>query len=101
MSQCVLDRERYDVAIGWDAPMTTFFAQVLDNEVEGEEDERTIFCAAGADGRYCADPDGLIRAIEPYACMHQFRVLQHELLKDKRTGVERIYSLDEDDLAPL
>jgi hypothetical protein len=86
MSRCCLDDEkRYEVAIGWDPPMKTFFAQVLDNNIKGEDDERMIFWSGGGDRRIYKDPDELIQKIQPYACKHDPELLRRELLKDKKT----------------
>jgi hypothetical protein len=102
MSRCVLDDEqRYEVSIGWDDSMDTFFAQIIDNHIEGEEDDKIIFWSGGVDRKIYDNPDELMKAIQPYACKHHSHVLRHELLKDKKTGDERTYFLDENDVAPL
>jgi hypothetical protein len=39
MSRCFLSDggDPYEVIIGWDAPTRTFFAQVIDNTIKGED----------------------------------------------------------------
>jgi len=35
MSRCVLDSKNFEVVIGWDPPLGTFFAYVLDKRIDG------------------------------------------------------------------
>lgn len=100
MSRCCLDDEeqRYEVAIGWDPPTRTFFAQVADNSIEGEDGDKIIFWSGGVDGRRYTMPDELIEEIQPYACQHDPELLRRELLKDKESDDERFYSLSESGL---
>jgi hypothetical protein len=93
MSRCVLDSERYEVCIGWDESMRTFFAQVLDNQIKGEDSDRMILWSGGVDGKRYRQPDDLIRMIQPYACKHHFHVLRSALLKDMYSEADRSYSL--------
>ncbi len=102
MSRCVLDDDkRYEVSIGWDQPTETFFAQVIDNQIKGEDYDKIIFWSGGVDGKTYDYPDELIKAIQPYACKHHPHILRNELIKDKKTGDERSYFLDETDTEPL
>jgi hypothetical protein len=99
MSCCVLDDEqRYEVAIGWDPSGKTFFAQVSDNTIKGEDYDKIIFWSGGVDGRFYTTPDELIEAIQPYACKHDPEMLRRELIKDKQANDERDYFLDESGL---
>jgi hypothetical protein len=96
MSRCVLDDEvRYEVSIGWDSSMETFFAQISDLEIEGEDSEKIIFWSGGVDRKFYKIPDELIAAIQPFASKHDPVLLKQELLKDKETGSERFYSMTE------
>jgi hypothetical protein len=101
MSRCVLDDEggHYSVAIGWDPPMRTFFAQVLDNTIHGEDSEKEVFWSGGVDGERYTDPWELIERIQAYARKHDADQLYRELVKDKDTDSERHYSLDETGIA--
>jgi hypothetical protein len=93
MSRCVLDSERYEVCVGWDQPMNTFFAQVLDREIKGEDHERMILWTGGVDRRTYARPDALIRMVHRYACPHHFDLVRSALLRDMYTENEASYSL--------
>jgi hypothetical protein len=81
--------------IGWDPPLETFFAYVLDKKIDGEDYEKQVFWR-GAGDRVYREPDELIEAIQPYACRHSRVELAKELMKDKRLNDERLYCLDLD-----
>jgi hypothetical protein len=63
MSRCVLDSKNFEVVIGWDPPLGTFFAYVLDKRIDGEDFEKQVFWK-GAGERIYRQPDELIEAIQ-------------------------------------
>ena len=56
----------HDVVVGWDGPLDTFFAQVIDTTADEESDAREVlwigtgFCEA-------PDPATIIAAVAPFA----------------------------------
>jgi hypothetical protein len=95
MSRCVLDSDEFEVVIGWDPALETFFAHVLDKKIDGEDFEKEVFWR-GAGERVYREPDELIEAIQPYASRHNRVELARELMKDKRVNSERLYCLSLD-----
>lgn len=90
MSRCVLDNEKTgsEVAIGWDPGLNTFFAQVI----QPEEDEPSIWL-----GKYFDEyltPEKLIEVIRPWACQFDTELLFSNLMQDKETNSDRLYSID-------
>jgi hypothetical protein len=69
MSRCVLDSDEFEVVIGWDPPLRTFFVQVFDKKNDGEDFEKLVLWK-GAGERVYREPDELIEVIQPYACRH-------------------------------
>jgi hypothetical protein len=69
---------RYEVFVGWDPPLQTYFAQVFDGE--GEPDEQP-FIWLGADGRRVPWLE-IAAALAPYASVS--RELVAVLLDDKK-----------------
>jgi hypothetical protein len=81
--------------------MNTFYAQVSNKRIQGEDFEKIVFWTGGADGKTYKIPDELIEEIKPYACAHDPHKLRVELLKDQKAKSERIYFLDEANDQPL
>lgn len=101
MSTCCLGewRDHYEVTIGWDPPTRTFFAQVMDNTIKGEDFEKIVLWLGGVKpGDRYLEPDELIEAIQPYACKHDPEILRRELMKDKATDDERHYFFDQNNV---
>lgn len=59
---------RYSIALGWDAPMTTFFAQISDLTIDEEESDPIVLWVGDTD---MAIPtiNQLQAAIAPYAIL--------------------------------
>ncbi len=56
----------HEVAVGWDRPLHTFFAQVLDVEADEDSDDRMILWI-GADFGAVPDPATAVDAVRPFA----------------------------------
>ncbi len=56
------------VAVGWDNPLQTFFAQVMRVEAEdGDEDEDPVILWLGTATREYPIPESLVAPLRPYA----------------------------------
>ena len=92
MSRCSLDNyeKGFEVVIGWDPGIQSFFAQVIK---EGEE-QPLIWRGIGQD-KLTSDDDliVLIDEIRPFSINFDTDVLMLELLKDQKTNNERRYGL--------
>ena len=90
MSRCNLDNEETgdEVAIGWDPPLNTFFAQVI--EPGGE----APFIWEGCNYGEHQHPDALIKIVSQYGCGFDFEFLKSELMKDKQTNSDRFYTIE-------
>jgi hypothetical protein len=66
MSRYELDarKPRYQVFVGWDRPLSTYFLQVYDSQAKNPDSQP--FTWLGADGKYLDFTD-LTRAVEPFA----------------------------------
>ena len=86
MSRCLLDNhpDGFDVVIGWDPGMGTFFAQVSER---GADDP---FRWLGAVDQHL-EPDRLIEAIRPYACAFDEELLGDNLRFDQHANSGRHY----------
>jgi hypothetical protein len=88
MSRCILDDEKrgFEVVIGWDPPLESFFARVASGD-------REIFWTGNGDKIY-RSPEALVEMIQPYACKHDKEDLIRELWLDKANDDgERRYDL--------
>lgn len=72
------ENPRYEVVVGWDPPLQTYFAQVFD--AEGEEDDQP-FIWLGADGRFVPWSE-IAAALAPYASVS--RELMAALAEDRK-----------------
>ena len=99
MSRCSLDNygAGYEVVIGWDGQLQTFFAQVIDINSEEKEDEGP-FIWLGVSPRECSSPEPLIEAIKPYATGFDTELLLSILKLDKKTNSERRYFFQDNEL---
>ncbi|MGW0504017.1 hypothetical protein [Micromonospora sp. NPDC003241] len=59
-------QERYVVRVGWDRPLRSFFAQVINTGVLNEESPDAMPVWLGA-GECVPDPETVIEAVRPYA----------------------------------
>ncbi|MGA9867270.1 MAG: hypothetical protein WBQ75_12635 [Acetobacteraceae bacterium] len=57
----------YTVVVGWDNPLSTFFAQVIRTDDEDENDPVTLWLG-GLAGEV-QEPEALIRPLAPYATL--------------------------------
>ena len=71
---------RFQVIVGWDAPLTTFFAQVFDMTVDAEEDDTACVLWVGADLQALTTVAAVQDALQAYATMSLEIVarLQHD-----------------------
>jgi len=58
---------RFQVIVGWDAPLTTFFAQVFDMTVDAEEDDTACVLWVGADLQALTTVAAVQDALQAYA----------------------------------
>jgi hypothetical protein len=74
------DDQRFQVIVGWDAPLTTFFAQVFVTTVEAEEDDTACVLWVGDDVQAITTVAALQDALQGYATMSPDIVarLQHD-----------------------
>jgi hypothetical protein len=56
---------KHEVWVGWDRPLQTYFCQVYDTKLP--EDENPILWLGADRPRQVREPDGLVRALKPYA----------------------------------
>lgn len=110
MSRCVLDNEEAEteVVIGWDPGAGTFFARVFDHRraraVRSRdpnalyEDAGLVLWITGYGNENYQSPEPVISMIKPYASSFDEDLLRRELLIDKASGSDRIYSLEPEDL---
>jgi hypothetical protein len=92
MSRCSLDNydKGFEVVIGWDPGIQSFFAQVIK---EGE-DQPFIWRGTGHVQLTSADDlKSLIDEIRPFSINFDTDVLILELLKDQKTNDERRYGM--------
>jgi hypothetical protein len=82
MSRYVItsDDTHFQVIVGWDAPLTTFFAQVFATTVEAEEDDAACVLWVGDDVQALTTVAALQNALQGYATMSPAIVarLQHD-----------------------
>jgi len=82
MSRYVIppDDRHFQVIVGWDAPLTTFFAQVFDTTVEAEEDDAACVLWVGGDLQAITTVATLQDALQAYATMPAdvVALLQHD-----------------------
>tara|TARA_R110001583_G_scaffold195114_1_gene369247 strand:+ start:7898 stop:8164 length:267 start_codon:yes stop_codon:yes gene_type:complete len=83
MSRCLLESEEHEVVIGWDAPIGSFYLQVL----EPEGDEPLLWEGNGR--RIHTTPDALIMMAEKFAKPFDQGLLLNELMKDQARDLER------------
>ncbi len=57
-------QDGFVVVVGWDSPLQTFFAQVL--QEQGDDDD-SILLWLGTATRECPTPDSLVAPLQPYA----------------------------------
>ena len=101
MSRCSLDNYEagYEVTIGWDGQLKTYFAYVekfVGEEKEGEDDGPFIWMGQ----RYGehSSPEALIETIAPYATSFDSKLLLSILKLDKKTNSERRYFFQDNEL---
>lgn len=109
MSRCSLDnyKDGYEVTIGWDGQLKTYFAYVEKFVGEDEEGE----CDGGCDGKAegpivwigtsyneCLAPETLIDVIKPYATGFDSSLLLSILKLDKKTNSARRYFFEDNEL---
>jgi hypothetical protein len=58
---------KFEVTVGWDAPMTTFFAQVVDRALDEADDDNALVLWIGDRDMAVPTIDQLIVAIARYA----------------------------------
>ncbi len=58
----------HEIAVGWDRPLCTFFAHVIDTSADESDDARTVLWI-GTDTGAVPDPITAIQAVEPYAAV--------------------------------
>lgn len=89
MSRCVLDNDETgdEVVIGWDVSLGTFFAQVISRGAE----EPSVWLGTRP-GEF-VEPDDLVQEIAYAAGPFDGEVLIENLLLDRETNSERIYSV--------
>jgi hypothetical protein len=92
MSRCILDSDEFEVVIGWDSPLQTFFVMVLDKKIDGEDYEKEVLWL-GAGERIYHEPHELVDVVQRYAAAHDRLRLEHELTEDKRCNSQREYSI--------
>lgn len=101
MSQCSLDnyKDGYEVTIGWDGPLKTYFASVVKLVGEGEEgeDEGPLILEGTRYNEY-PTPEPLIDIVKPYATSFDSSLLLSILELDKRTNSERQYFFQDTEL---
>jgi len=56
----------HDVVVGWDPPLHTFFAQVLDTKVDEADDNYEVVWIGTSYGEV-PDPAAVIAAVRPFA----------------------------------
>ncbi len=56
----------YEVAVGWDRPLRTFFAHVIDTSADEADDGRTVLWIR-TDAGAVPDPAMDVQAVAPYA----------------------------------
>lgn len=54
------------IAVGWDPPLGTFFAQVFDHDLDEDDPKHTIKWIGCTPGEF-RDPLSVIEAVKPYA----------------------------------
>ncbi|WP_234729992.1 hypothetical protein [Acidocella facilis] len=59
--------KRYEIVVGWDWPMRTYFAQVHDNEAT--EDENLVPIWIGTSFDEILTPEELVKPIAPYGAL--------------------------------
>ena len=64
-----LDDRRFEVIVGWDPPLDTFFAQVFDTTVAAEEDDAACELWIGDDLQAITTVAALQDAIQAYATL--------------------------------
>lgn len=89
MSRCVLDNDETgdEVVVGWDSSLETFFAQVI----KAGADEPVVWI--GASPTQCVNPNEVIDAVMPFAAKFDRALLLKELLSDRDSDSERVYSV--------
>ncbi|RIA46193.1 hypothetical protein DFR49_0726 [Hephaestia caeni] len=66
LSEAVADHGALSIAIGWDAPLNTYFAMVLRDGDDVDDEHRDLLWIGTRYGEI-ADPDAAIEALRPYA----------------------------------
>jgi|ETNmetMinimDraft_32_1059908.scaffolds.fasta_scaffold21968_3 hypothetical protein len=87
MSRCILESDEYDVIIGWDPPIGSFFLQVL----ESGGDVPLIWEGNGP--RIYTDPNELIKLAAKFSKPFDKSLLCGELMKDQAAHLERHYAI--------
>lgn len=78
---------RYSIELGWDAPMTTFFAQVLDSTIDIDEEEvDPIVLWVGDSDMAIPTIDQLQAAIASYA------ILSPEVIEQLQADYDRTWT---------
>jgi hypothetical protein len=78
--------KRFDITVGWDAPMRTYFAQVEDLELVKRGEDDTVVGWVGTSYSEILRPEDLRHYIEPYG------ILDDETLAELRD--DRAATLD-------
>ena len=68
----------HEVVVGWDRPLDTFFAQVIDTTTDEDSDAREVLWI-GTDFCEVPDPAAVIAAVAPFAA-----VPADQLTRDRR-----------------
>ena len=95
MSRCTLDSGKYEVAIGWDNPLQTFFLQVF------ERGAATPLIEEGTTHNACIDPAELVALAEQYGCSFDKDRLINELKLDQLHNRARGYSMASSEVKPI
>lgn len=64
MSRHVIPHERYDIVVGWDHPLQTFFVQVKSKNLAKHSGIYVLW--VGCSMREIYEVDDLVRALRPY-----------------------------------
>lgn len=89
------DDDGLDVVVGWDAPLLTFFAQVLRPPENNLDDDAVLLWVGGDPGEICT-PEDLAPLLAPWAELPADVVAQLHKDRRQRPGPEglQIYGLD-------
>ena len=80
---------RFELCVGWDAPMNTYFFQLFDNEADEDAGEDYCYKWSGYEFDMHQDPQEVLDLARPFAAAYDEEAMRKTLLSDRENRVMR------------